>query len=147
MGGVSRYLIVANRTLGGEHLLDEVRRRMPDSEATFHLVVPATPPGDHAWTEGEARTLARQRLDRAIEALRQLGADVDGEVGDANPLLAIDDAMRGQAFDEIILSTLRPGLSRWLKLDLPDRLKTHVTIPVTHIVGEEEPEPEPEPEG
>jgi hypothetical protein len=63
---------------------------------------------------------------------------VDGEVGDANPLLAVQDVMLRQDFDEIILSTLRPGLSRWLKLDLPDRLEAHVTIPVIHVLGEPE---------
>jgi hypothetical protein len=136
---VVRYLVVANQTLGGEHLVQEVRRRLSEGPSTFHLVVPATAPTDHLWTEAEATNVAQGRLDEALSRLRQLGAEVEGEVGDGNPMLAIEDAMREESFDEIILSTLAPGLSRWLKLDLPDRLKAKVSIPVTHIVGEPEP--------
>lgn len=138
---MARYLVVANQTLGGDHLLEKVKECMASGQSSFHVVVPATAPTDHFWTEAEVQAKARRRLDEALDRFRALGAEADGEVGDGNPMLAIEDAMRDQEFDEIILSTLRPGLSRWLKLDLPDRLKTHVTIPVTHIVGEPETEP------
>jgi hypothetical protein len=111
---------------------------MAQGPGTFHLVVPATAPTDHMWTEAEATKIAQDRLDQAMSRLRELGAEVDGNVGDGNPLLAVEDAIREESFDEIILSTLAPGLSRWLKLDLPDRLKARVSIPVTHIVGEPE---------
>ncbi len=136
---MTRYLIVANKTLGGEHLLEQIRQRMAAGESTFHLVVPATAPGDHPWTEGEARASAQRRLAEAVSRLVALGAEVDGEVGDANPMLAIEDAMLQQPFDEIILSTLPPGPSRWLKLGLPDRVKAKFPIPVTHVIGEPEP--------
>jgi hypothetical protein len=106
--------------------------------SSFYIVVPATPPADHVWTEGEAQGIAQVRLERALARFRALGADVDGEVGDGNPLLAIEDAMRELQFDEIILSTLPPGPSKWLKLDLPNRVRTRFDIVVTHLIGEEE---------
>ncbi len=135
-----RYLVVANQTLGGEHLVQKVRECVSTGQCLFHVVVPATPSTEHmVWTEGEAQSIARQRLERAVGQFRELGAEADGEVGDANPLLAIEDVLRNQSFDEIILSTLPAGPSRWLKLDLPARVGSHSGLPVTHIVGEADP--------
>jgi hypothetical protein len=131
---VRRYLVVANQTLGGDHLVERIRACMADGPARFHLLVPATHPQDHAtWTEGQASVLAER-----------LGADVIGGVGDNEPMAAIDDVLREQTFDEIILSTLPAGASRWLRQDLPHRVERHTGIPVTHVVGQPEPaEPGP----
>ena len=135
-----RYLVVANQTLGGEHLIERIRACMAEGPASFHLVVPASQSGDHAvWTEGEAGALAERRLQAALERFRELGADVIGGVGDTDPVQAIADVVRDQAFDEIILSTLPPGVSRWLRQDLPHRVQRQFGIPVTHIVGGHEP--------
>lgn len=132
-----RYLVVANQTLGGAHLADIVEERMAEGPCMFHLVVPATPPTDHlTWTEGEANQVASERLERTIVWFRDLGADVDGEVGDARPMLAIGDAMRDGDFDEIIISTLPAGVSRWLNQDLPHRAQRRFKVPVTHLIGE-----------
>jgi hypothetical protein len=134
-----RYLVVANQTLGGEHLSEKVRACLAAGPARFHILVPATQPADHAvWTEGEARALAQRRLEQALERFREMGADVEGEVGDEAPLEAIADAVREETFDEIILSTLPPGLSRWLRQDLPHRVERTFDVPVTHVVGETE---------
>jgi hypothetical protein len=136
---VRRYLVVANQTLGGPHLLDQVRQRVAAGPSAFHVVVPATAPAEQAvWTEGEALALAEQRLDAAVRRFRKLGADVHGEVGDPSPMEAIGDAMAAQEFDEIILSTLPPGISRWLRQDLPSRVEKAFDLPVTHVVGEPE---------
>lgn len=137
MSAARRYLVVANQTLGGRHLIDAIRERLDGGR--FHIVVPATTPADHAWTEGEANAVARERLDRALAEFRRLGAEADGEVGDASPLEAIGDALREDEFDEIILSTLPPGISRWLGQDLVHRVERSFDVPVTHVVGEPEP--------
>ncbi len=134
-----RYLVVANQTLAGEPLASKIRDLARAGPSSFHLVVPATPPRDHVWTEGEARATAKTRLDAALARLATLDAEVDGEVGDGNPVLAIGDTIRDHGpFDEILLSTLPPGLSKWLKVDLPHRVRSSFGIPVTHIVGEAE---------
>jgi hypothetical protein len=133
------YLVVANQTLGGEHLAERVRQSLKEGPCRYHIVVPATPRSEElTWTEGESIALAQDRLDRALARFRELGAEADGEVGDKNPLLAIEDAMRGADFDEIILSTLPPGVSRWLKLDLPSRVAARFQLPLTHLVAEAE---------
>jgi hypothetical protein len=140
MKQMRRYLVVANQTLGGEHLIARIRECLSAGPSSFFVIVPATPPGDHVtWTEGDARAIAQGHLDRALGRFQALGADVDGEVGDGDPLLAIEDAMRKGQFDEIILSTLPPGPSKWLKLDLPNRVSARFDIPITHLVGEAEP--------
>jgi hypothetical protein len=137
-----RYLVVANQTLGGTRLEEAVRERLADGPSRFHVLVPATVPQDHAvWTEGEARALAQQRLDAAMDRFRSMGAEVEGEVGDENPLLAIADVVREREFDEIILSTLPPGVSRWLRQDLPHRAERQFDLPVHHVVGDAAPSP------
>jgi hypothetical protein len=136
-----RYLVVANQTLGGEPLLAQLRRLARAGPCRLHVVVPATPPQDHAWTEGEARGTARRRLETALARFAELGPDVevDGEVGDASPMLAIEDALREHGpFEAIVLSTLPPGISRWLRLDLPHRVEAAFGISVIHVVGEPE---------
>jgi hypothetical protein len=90
----------------------------------------------------EATALAEKRLAHALARFREFGADVDGEVGDRNPIQAIGDVMRGRQgehFDEIIVSTLPPGPSRWLRMDLPHRVEQMYRLPVKHVVGEREP--------
>lgn len=134
------YLVVANQTLGGEHLLTELRRRVSEGPCRFHVVVPANVNPD-GWTRtlDEAWTLARQRLNDAVERFGQLGAEVDGQVGDERPLDAIRDALRTWQCDEVILSTLPAGASRWLKMDLVSRASRTLPIPVTHVEATESP--------
>jgi hypothetical protein len=134
-----RYLVVANQTLGGEALLERVRLCMAEGPCRFRLLVPATPTHEHAfWTEGEDQAAARRRLEAALARFHQAGAIPAGEVGDASPLLAVEDELRRQDFDEIILSTLPPGLSRWIHQDLPRRLARVTGLPVTHVVASPE---------
>lgn len=131
-----RYLIVANQTLGGPPLAGKVQELMAEGPCRFHVVVPATHPHQHmTWTEGEAVVIARHRLDEALDRLRALGADVDGDVGDGRPVDAVGDAIRASAepFDAILLSTLPPGVSRWLNQDLPHRLQRAFGLPIIHV--------------
>ena len=132
-----RYLIVANQTLAAEPLVSRMRELARAAPSSFLVVVPATPPRDHLWTEGEARATARSRLDAALARFAELGAEVEGEVGDGNPMLAIGDALRDHGpFDEIVISTLPKGLSKWLKVDLPHRAEASFGLRVTHVVEE-----------
>ena len=136
---MKRVLIVANRTLAGEHLMEEVRRQMAGAEdgCEFHVVVPATHPGGGTWTEGGAQAAARQRLDEVIPHLEALGATVTGEVSDPNPVLAVNDAVIANRYDEIIVSTLPPGASSWLHADAVHRLRRRFpNIPLTHVIQE-----------
>jgi hypothetical protein len=133
------YLIVANQTLASPTLGAAVAERIGAGDASFHVVVPATPT-QHGltWDEAEARTAAELRLEHVLARLRDLGAEATGEVGSADPVAAVGDALRSHPADEIILSTLPPGISRWLGLDVPSRLKTATTVPVTVVTAPRE---------
>ena len=109
------YLIVANQTLGSPTLAAAVAERIAAGAASFHVVVPATPIQHRlTWNEDEANAVAEARLDALLAHLRELGAEASGEVGSPNPVDAVQDALRERDADEIILSTLPPGISRWL---------------------------------
>jgi GABA permease len=139
---VRRYLVVANRTLGGEHLVEKVRECMAAGPCRFHVVVPATDAGGFAMqTEAAAHRAAEQRLEAALASFREAGADVTGKIGDARPMEAIRDALLAETFDEIIVSTLPPGPSAWIRQDLPHRVKKYFALPVSHVVARREPSP------
>jgi hypothetical protein len=127
-------MIVANQTAGGMHLRDLMRQRVQSGPCRFTLLVPAVAPEDRSlWTDDEAVALAQRRLDQALRYLGDIDVDVKGVVGDGNVILAINDLLLRESFDEIVLSTLPSGLSRWLKQDLPHRVSRRFAIPVTHI--------------
>ncbi|HVM55392.1 MAG TPA: hypothetical protein VM262_19565 [Acidimicrobiales bacterium] len=133
-----RYLVIANRTLCEQHLLDELhRRRAADPGCRFHLVVPASHPSG-AFTDGECEAMAADRLADALDTLAAAGIAVTGEVGDANPVYAVGDVILRELgrFDEIILSTLPVGISRWLAENMVRRLKRSTGLPVTHVIAE-----------
>ena len=137
---MGRYLIVANQTLAAEQLTEKVRQLQAEGECSFHIVVPRTHAKDHAfYTEGHDQALAEKRLEAALERFRAIGCDADGEVGDANAFLAVRDCLLADgSYDGIILSTLPPGVSRWLKQDLPHRLERTFGLPVTQVTGQYE---------
>src|SRR5688572_5150538 len=129
-----RYLIVAHRTLCGEHLIEKVKECRAAGESEFHLVVPVQHPKDHPWSDGEVEHAARLVLDEAVARFADEGIAVTGEVGDANPVEAIAAVLRRDRFDEIILSTLPRSLSKWLKTDVLHRVERQFTLPVTHVM-------------
>jgi GABA permease len=134
---MKHYLVVANRTLFSEQLVDEVRRRMSEGPCDFYVVVPASHPVQTwTWEEAQDRAAARHRLAMALIDLRLEGARVDGEVSDVRPRVAIADILRGRPIDHVILTTRPAGESSWLKHDLPAWIHTTVGLPVTHVVVE-----------
>jgi hypothetical protein len=137
---MSTILIVANQTLPSGALATEVASRIAAGDRTFHVVVPATPPpgGGFTWDENEARLAAQDRLATFIARLVEQGATADGEIGDRDPVAAVRDAARGRDVSEIILSTLPEGASRWLRQDVPTRIRGALTIPMV-VVTEREP--------
>jgi hypothetical protein len=137
----AHVLLVAHRTAATERLCDAVRVRAQRGPASFHLVVPAHPHGLHKVVdpqegdEGEAE----QTLAAALPVLSEAaGAPVTGHVGDPEPLMAIEDAVNRDRYDEIVISTLPPRLSRWLRLDLVSKARG-IGLPVTHVEATEAP--------
>ena len=135
MADPKRVLLVANRTAKTSALRAEVLKRASEGEASFHLLVPATPTGLHRVVDPEVagRKEAERRMEEALAELSEAsGAEVTGEVGDADPIAAIHDVLNAEDFDEIVISTLPKRVSRWLKLDLPSKARGF-GLPVTHV--------------
>ncbi|HUG86949.1 MAG TPA: hypothetical protein VMM13_20440 [Euzebya sp.] len=133
-----RYLVIANLTLGGDALLSLLEERVAQGGARFHVLVPATPrPAGWSSSEGADVAAAQHRLDQALVGFRELGAEeVTGEVGTARVVDCVGDVIRhnrDDPFDEIILSTLPAGPSRWLAMDLPSRIARAHDLPLTHV--------------
>jgi hypothetical protein len=135
VASVRRYLVVGSQTLRSARLLRELKTCASRGPAQFHLLVPAEKPDRHsASSEADARAVSRQRLDAALLDFSAAELKVDGEVGDSNLLDAVREALDREVYDEIILSTLPPGLSRWIHLDLARRLQRRYALPMRHVV-------------
>ena len=134
-----RYLVVANQTLGGPNLGQKLYELAQAGPVAFHIMVPCTPPpGSWArWTEEQAAQQARERLDLTMQFAKHISESVTGSLGDIDPALAAQDAVHQHGpFDEVIVATHPPGLSRWLKLDVLSRVRGATGLPVTHVVGD-----------
>jgi hypothetical protein len=134
-------LVVAHQTAATPGLLAAVHERAERGPAKFHLVVPRQPHGMHKVVDPQdaGGDDAQHVLDDALPKLSEAaGAEVTGELGDAEPLMAIEDTINLGHYDEIIISTLPKRLSRWLKLDLVSKTKG-LGLPVTHVEQVESP--------
>lgn len=127
-------LVVANRTAGSDELLDALLERAAQGPAAFHLVVPATARGVSQVADPHSGGQAAEHdLEGALERLREAGLDVNGEIGDPEPLAAVEDAANAAHYDELVISTLHKHVSRWLKLDLPHKAASATGLPVLHV--------------
>jgi hypothetical protein len=132
---VKEVLVVANRTLGGAKLLEDVRARAAADDVRFRLVVPQSKPSAGLVIYDEAvRESAQVRVDLAISILATEGIQAVGEVGDPDPFLATMDAIAQHRPDEIIVSTHPTTHSGWLRRDLIERIRNASGLPVEHIV-------------
>jgi hypothetical protein len=131
----TRVLVVAHKTAATQPLIDAVRARAARGPCTFTLLVPNAAHGLHKVMDPEDQGAgeASAVLDRALPSLsKAAGTAVEGIVGDADPMAAVQDALNLQGFDEVILSTLSPRVSRWLRLDLPSKV-AGMGLPVTTV--------------
>ena len=133
-------LVIANQTLSSEELRLEISERIQAGPVGFYVVVPATPI-QHAltWDERETLQAARERLEAILGWMRGRGVAADGEIGDRDPVNATLDALRRRSAEEIILSTLPAGRSRWIRQDVPTRLRRAVSLSVTVVTPTREP--------
>jgi len=135
--GKHRVLVVANETVGGGELIEEIQSRCRGRNCEIFVVTPALAASRVShWTSDvdEAIELARQRMELSLIALRQLGLKAKGEIGDSDPNVAIEDALGAFPADEIVISTHPPERSRWLEHRVVDRAREAIELPITHVV-------------
>jgi GABA permease len=132
-------LVVANRTCPCPMLLDEVSRRVSIAPVDVLVVVPALNSRLRHWLSDidDAVARAHERLEVALADLHTRGVMARGEVGDANPLVAIDDALAHFPASAIVIATLPPGQSNWLERGLIEKARARFDVPVTHLVSSE----------
>jgi hypothetical protein len=131
-----RILVIANETVGGETLRNTIRERSADSRSRVLVVTPALNSPLKHWVsdEDEARRAAQERLDNSLARLRGAGIEARGEIGDGEPLQAIEDALRTFGADEIIISTHPEGRSNWLERGVVSGARERFAVPITHVV-------------
>jgi len=122
-------LVIANVTATSDELCSILIERAKHELAAFTILVPATSAaGGHA--------AAQEQLEAAVARLREAGLEASGSVGDRDPIVAISEAWDPRHYDEIVMSTLPIGASKWLRAGLPERISKLTGTLVTHIVSE-----------
>jgi hypothetical protein len=139
-----RILVIANETVGGEALRDVIREKSEGYREQVLVVCPALNSPLRHWASDEdpARREAQERLGRSLSRLAELGISARGEVGDSEPLQAIEDALRTFGPDEVIISTHPEGRSHWLEKGVVRGARQRFAVPITHVVVDLEAERE-----
>jgi hypothetical protein len=131
-----RILVIANETVGGEELLRILRSKSEGVKEQVLVVCPALNSQVRHWASDEdgARAAAQERLDASLSQLQGYGVAARGEVGDGDPLQAIEDALRTFGADEIVISTHPEGRSNWLERNVVGSARERFDVPITHVV-------------
>ena len=145
-GPSRRILVIANETVGGDELRTLLERKAEGVAEEMLLVCPALNSRVRTWTSDEdpARAEAQSRLDASLARLGEAGVSVRGEIGDGDPLQALEDALREFPADEIVVSTHPPGRSHWLEQGVVEQARHRYDVPITHVVVDLEAEAVPD---
>ena len=150
-----RVLVVANQTIGGAELHNELRKRIEAGQCSFFVLVPNTAARHYhvvpaaggmvpmpalatyhgPSTDEEATEEATSRLNQVLAELTDVGAQAEGRLGSANPVQAVEDLLADHQFDEVLLATLPKRVSRWLGSGVPDQIERRFGLPVTTVVS------------
>ena len=135
-GPSRRILVIANETVGGDELRTLLERKAEGVAEEMLLVCPALNSRVRTWTSDEdpARAEAQSRLDASLARLGEAGVSVRGEIGDGDPLQAIEDALRTFPADEIVVSTHPEGRSNWLERGVVAGARERFDVPVWHVI-------------
>lgn len=129
--------MLAGETVATEQLLSQIKQFLGDDEAEVFVVAPALTSSPLQYVAGEvddAIEAARLRLEASLHTLREAGYAATGEVGDSDPNLALEDALRRFPADEVVIATHPRGKSRWLEWDVIEKARRELAVPVTHVV-------------
>lgn len=134
--GERRILVIANETVGGHTLRSAILERSLDVREEVLVVTPALNSPLRHWVSDDdgARAAAQKRLDASLAQLAEAGVEARGEIGDGDPLQAIEDALRTFGADEIIISTHPEGRSNWLERGVVQNARERFPVPITHVV-------------
>jgi len=129
----TRTLVVANQTVGGEPLIDQLKELAAESPHRFVVICPQ---GGEEAGEGDAH----ERLAHTLARLEQEGLEATGQVTHPDPFTAIKTALDFYNADEVVISTFPETRSGWLREDLVGRVQSSTDKPVHHVTSEPSPE-------
>jgi hypothetical protein len=132
-----RILLIANETAAAPGVVNRIEELVGDAQGEVFVVAPALTSSRLQFLAGEvddAIEAARLRLDATLRMLQEAGLKASGEVGDSDPNMALEDALRRFPADEIVIETHPPGRSKWLEQDVVEKARSDIGLPVTHIV-------------
>lgn len=124
-----KVLVVANQTAASDELLAALSARAEQGPVQITLLVPATGGGPAGKASAEAKRV------EALGRFSAAGLEATGVVGDADPVIAVHETWDPRAYDEVLVSTLPGGSSRWVQADLPHRVARLTGVPVTHVIA------------
>jgi hypothetical protein len=139
-----RILVIANETVGGAALRELLLQKVRAQPSELLVVSPALNSPLRHWVSDEdrARVEAQHRLDESLARLGEAAIVARGEVGDSDPVQAIEDACRTFGPDEIVISTHPEGRSNWLERGVVTSARERFDVPITHVVVDLEAERE-----
>ena len=120
-------LVVANQTADSDELISRLRARSERGPTQFTLLLPGLP--------GTSSEGSKERLALVLERMQAAGVEADGVVGDSNPLTAVRETWDPGKYDDIVVSTLPTGASKWLQIDLPRSVQRITGVQVEHVVA------------
>lgn len=126
MESTTRLLVVANRTADSDELFTALRERSRRGPIAVTLLMPQ-----------DSRGGMGRRLNAGLRRLHEADIEAEGMLGDVDPIVAVQEVWESQRFDEVVVSTLHPDVSRWVDLELPERIAKVTGAPVTHVVSTE----------
>jgi hypothetical protein len=129
-----KVLVIANETVAGRELMDDVKERAAGGEVL--VVAPALNSRlRHLFADvDKAREAAEGRLHESLKHLDEAGIHARGAVGDTDPVRAMGDALFEFDADEIVISTHPPGRSNWMEKGVVERAREETNVPITHVV-------------
>jgi hypothetical protein len=118
----TKLLVVANQTVDSDELYHALHERAERGPLAVTLLVPQ-----------DQQAGLGHRLHVALERLHDAGIEAEAMLGDVDPACAVIEVWDPRRWDEVLVSTLPSGTSRWLRIDLPHRIARAVDAPVHHV--------------
>lgn len=133
-----RVLVLAIEELVGPELIEELRRHLEDEAGAGEVLVVAPAVEKtafhHALGDVDAAAMdAERRLEASIDELRRAGISALGEIGDSDPLLAAEDALRQFAADEVLIVAHAEDQARWFEDGLFERAQESLYPPLRMV--------------
>jgi hypothetical protein len=130
-----KLLVIANETIAGKGLHNHIRELSADGGRVIIIAPALSSRLEYVFSDvDKPRAEAQERLDASIALLHDSGIDAEGEVGDANPVRAFEDAVSIYEPDGVLVSTHPEGRSNWIEKGIVEKIRAKTDLQVEHVV-------------